>query len=212
MIELVFPIGAGLIAYGAYGLLNAPKALPSCPLEMSFIPFSMHFINVRAVATKQEWDQLKSFVHKHSKNGSSSCQICKQSGRSQGFAWSLECHEQWSFNWDTRTMKLTGLMSLCPYCHKAIHYFRTKKMEKKIFAKVQAHAMQVNQIDDQTLNKYVLNALKFSKAMSGFSFKTFSRQWKMDLTLLNDPKYGHIFLTRRFKNDERKNCRTNEIH
>jgi hypothetical protein len=214
---LLAPLPIGLIAYGIHGYINSPADLPKLKLEPQFIPPGMHYLNVRAAVSKEEWDKVKWIAHKKSSNGPHKCEICESSGKKQGFRsgenfnWDLECHEVFSFNWSTRTMKLERLMSLCPLCHKTIHYFLTKKMGTH-FDETLDHFLTVSNIDHETAELYVKNALKLSKAMNTFSFRTFSKQWKLDLTYLNNREFSRVFPRRTFTKDERKNCNPKIIY
>lgn len=204
MIELLLATGVALAAYGTYGLMYSTSDLPSLLIEPAFIPIPMHYLNVRAAVTAEQWKQIATVTHNHSKFGYGTCQVCKQNGKTQGFSWPVECHEVWSFDFTTRTMKLTGLMSLCPLCHKGVHYLRTKNHDKQYFKQMQKHFLKVNNISQWKLKRYVRRALKIAKTMNG-------EQWKLDLTYLNENRFKHIFINRRFTNDERNNCRKKEI-
>lgn len=208
---LLAPLPIALIAYGIHGYIISPVDLPKLKVEPQFIPPGMHYLNVRAAVSKEEWDQVKRIAHKNSKNGPHKCEICEQSGTTQGFkadngkSYDLECHEVFSFDWTTRTMKLERLMSLCPLCHRTIHYFLTKR-HKTYFERTLDHFLTVSNIDHETAEIYVQNALKLSKAMNTFSFRTFSWQWRLDLTYLNNKEFSRVFPRRTFTKDERKKC------
>jgi hypothetical protein len=44
-------------------------------------------------------------------------EICKETGKTQGYKHNVECHEIWEYNDEDKIQKLIGLISLCPICH-----------------------------------------------------------------------------------------------
>lgn len=67
--------------------------------------------------SKEEWDRLRKDCYS---KASYVCEVCKGSGKEQGFNWPVECHEIWDFS-IKGVQKLVRLIALCPMCHKCQH-------------------------------------------------------------------------------------------
>ncbi len=85
---------------------------------VELVPKTSWYTNVRSNVSKEKWDTIRKKSYKLANN---QCEICGDTGKNQGFNHNVECHEIWDYNEMTRTQKLTGLISLCPYCHKCKH-------------------------------------------------------------------------------------------
>ena len=85
-----------IAAISVYTFKLFGKQRPSKPvLDIELVPFSMHGCNVRSRISSEQWKKVCTVTHKKAKNGYR-CQICNQSGRSQGFPHPMEVHEIWS--------------------------------------------------------------------------------------------------------------------
>jgi len=87
-------------------------------LDIELVPKTAWYTNVRSNVTKAEWDKIRK---KSYKNADYKCEICNDTGLNQGYNHPVECHEIWKYNDDTKNQTLTGLVSLCPKCHKVKH-------------------------------------------------------------------------------------------
>lgn len=87
-------------------------------LTIELVPKSSWYSNVRSNVSKAEWDRLR---HKSYEKANHVCEICGDVGTNQGYRHKLECHEIWNYDDVSLTQTLTGLVSLCPYCHTAKH-------------------------------------------------------------------------------------------
>lgn len=87
-------------------------------LTIELVPETAWYSNVRSNVTQQEWDVIRK---KSYEKASHKCEICGDVGTNQGVKHKVECHEIWEYNDESHIQKLTGLISLCPNCHKTKH-------------------------------------------------------------------------------------------
>ena len=171
-------------------------------IETEMIPFQMHGKNVRSRISSEQWQRVAKATHKYNfqQTGIKGCEVCESNGREQGFPHTLEAHEEWLFNYKTRTQRLTRIRSLCPLCHKSVHYGLAKSQgfEEAVYR----HMMEVNGWSGRQVEDHVEEATDKVKELSKGS-------WKLDLTLLNEEPYQSI-LQEEFTKDEARNCRKNE--
>ncbi|MER3447896.1 MAG: HNH endonuclease [Nitrospiraceae bacterium] len=193
-------LGGALLYFGIRGYrktstsATAPTAAPKLGIEL--VPLAMQGYNVRSRISPEQWQQTASITHKRANRPRTTyrCEICHQSGKDQGFKHPVECHEVWDYDDETHIQKLTGLVSLCPLCHKAKHYGLAKKQGYE--SRVRAHMKQVNNWSESELNASIAQAFHQVKARS-------DEYWILDLTYLNTP---HLKLNATFTNDEQANC------
>lgn len=141
-------------------------------LTIELVPQSSWMNNVRAVLTAAQWNAVRTRVCDAAYNV---CQICGGVGPKHP----VECHEIWDYNDKTLVQKLTGMLSLCPACHRVKHIG---------FAQVQGkgeqacrHLMKINGFSKKEAEKYIANAFVIWKNRS-------QQQWTLDLSLLKE--YG----------------------
>ena len=82
------------------------KLLPELITQTSF------FKNLRSLLPTTTWNKLR---HQTYTAANHTCQICGAKNTT------LHCHETWSYNTQTHTQKLEGLIALCPNCHEVKH-------------------------------------------------------------------------------------------
>jgi 5-methylcytosine-specific restriction endonuclease McrA len=98
-------------------------------------PQTTHYVNVRSKFEKSEWDLIRKRVYK---NSNYKCEICGEKGTDQGYKWAVECHEIWDYDFETEAQILQDFISLCPLCHKIVHYgltqhlYESGKMNKEV--------------------------------------------------------------------------------
>ncbi|QNP48392.1 HNH endonuclease [Diaphorobacter aerolatus] len=160
------------------------------------VPFTMHGANVRSRISSEEWKKVCKVVHKQA-GLKHHCQICRQSGKDQGFEWPVECHEKWHYDDKRHTQTLTGMLSLCPMCHKAKHYGLAVKQGYE--RQVRKHLMRVNRWSEAQLDVYISESMATVKERSAYT-------WTLDLTYLNN--YEYSFLGTEFTENEKSNCST----
>ena len=87
-------------------------------LTIELVPKTAWYTNVRSNVSRPEWDKIRKECYKRANYH---CEICHDQGMNQGAKWPVECHEIWSYDDLKCVQTLTGLISLCPRCHKAKH-------------------------------------------------------------------------------------------
>lgn len=87
-------------------------------LTSELVPSTSWYNNVRTNVTEAQWDLLRGKCYREAQF---KCQICGDVGQNQGVYHTVEAHELWEYDDINKTQTLTGLMALCPYCHKAKH-------------------------------------------------------------------------------------------
>jgi hypothetical protein len=193
LVAVLSAIGASLLGFAIYGLRKNPKELPRLKIQPDAIAPSMHFLNVRSAVSTASWIRIKQgFIGKRIMK-SPACEVCNSTDR-------LECHEVWEY-FHPRTQKLTGLRLLCHDCHMVAHIgyaFHTGEGDD-----ILQHFMDVNDIDEATARRYIKQAQQRAKQLDTYSLITGSKQYYLDLTFLNQNKFG---LTRTFTQDEREKC------
>jgi hypothetical protein len=194
-------IGTALLYYGVKGLrttkpnsTTAPNAAPKLGIEL--VPLPMQGYNVRSRISPNSWKSVCTETHRKANAGAKhyTCEICHQTGKSQGFPHPVECHEIWDYDDQNHIQKLTGLLTLCPLCHKAKHYGLSKKSGYE--QRVRQHMLQVNNWTEHELNAHIAEAFCLVKQRS-------QEYWTLDLTYLNDTTYR---LGTMFTDDEKDNC------
>jgi hypothetical protein len=94
------------------------SAMHTTKLTIELVPKTSWYSNVRSNVSKAEWDRIRK---KSYENANHVCEICGDVGTNQGYKHKLECHEIWRYDDQALTQTLTGLVSLCPYCHLVKH-------------------------------------------------------------------------------------------
>jgi hypothetical protein len=191
--ESAIVLGTALLGYTSYGLYNSLNELPRLKVQPDPIPRSMHWLNVRSRVSESDWTKIKKVKMGSTKIRTPVCECC-------GAAGPLECHEVWEFVWP-RTQKLTGLKLLCHMCHMVHHVGFA--MHNREGEKVIKHFMKVNHINRATASLYIDQSFRKARSLNHFSPITMSRHHRLDLTYLNQNKFG---LMTTFKKDEREAC------
>jgi 5-methylcytosine-specific restriction endonuclease McrA len=94
------------------------SAMHTTKLTIELVPKTSWYSNVRSNVSKAEWDRIRK---KSYENANHVCEVCGDVGTNQGYRHKLECHEIWQYDDQALTQTLTGLVSLCPYCHLVKH-------------------------------------------------------------------------------------------
>jgi 5-methylcytosine-specific restriction endonuclease McrA len=98
--------------------INILSAMHTTKLTIELVPKTSWYSNVRSNVSKAEWDSIRK---KSYENANHVCEVCGDVGTNQGYRHKLECHEIWQYDDEALTQTLTGLVSLCPYCHLVKH-------------------------------------------------------------------------------------------
>lgn len=143
-------------------------------LTIELVPRTSWYSNVRSNVTRNEWDVIRKKSYEHAQHV---CEICGDVGTNQGVKHNVECHEIWEYNDETSEQILTGLISLCPYCHKTKH----------------VGLAQINGELDIVINQLMkVNKISYDDAISYIdeSFKIWSerseKEWELNIEYLKD--------------------------
>ena len=84
-------------------------------LTIDLVPADLHFINLRAYYTKQEWNIIRKMVYDRAHHR---CEICGGVGKTH----KVEAHEEWIYDKESRIVTLKRITALCPSCHMVKHF------------------------------------------------------------------------------------------
>jgi len=139
-------------------------------LEIELVPKSSWYSNVRSKVSKNEWDLLRK---KSYRKANYHCEICGGIGAKHP----VECHEIWKYDDKKHIQKLTGLISLCPTCHKVKHAgLAQRNGEIEI---VINQLMKVNNINRNDAKKHIKQSFKKWSERSLY-------EWDIDTSILNE--------------------------
>ena len=143
-------------------------------LTIELVPRTSWYSNVRSNVTRNEWDVIRKKSYEHAQHV---CEICGDVGTNQGVKHNVECHEIWEYNDETNEQILTGLISLCPYCHKTKHVGLAQiNGELDI---VINQLIKVNKISYDDATKYIDESFKIWSERS-------KKEWKLNIEYLKD--------------------------
>lgn len=131
-------------------------------LDIELVPKTLWFSNVRSIISKSDWDMIRKSTYK---KANYKCEICGGIGNK----WPVECHELWYYDDENRVQTLTGLIALCPDCHRVKHLGRTS-----VFGNVDTsidHFCNINNISNLDANRYIESVFEVWRERSKFSWK-----------------------------------------
>ena len=118
-------------------------------LTIELIPQSTWGKNCRSMLTTNQWNYLKKQIVSAADNV---CQICK------GEDITLDCHEEWGYNYHKRIQYLKSLKAICKLCHYAKHFGRTKVVEsQEVFNLTYSHILRVNKMTPAQFVDYMID-------------------------------------------------------
>lgn len=145
-------------------------------LTIELVPQSCWYSNVRSNVTKQEWDFIRRKCYAKAEH---KCEVCGDTGKNQGIAHAVECHEIWQYLSATKTQKLVGMVALCPRCHKVKHPGLAQiRGETEIVVK---QLMKVNSMSRMDALAYIEDAFREWRQRN-------ESKWTLDISMLNDYK------------------------
>lgn len=148
-------------------------------LTIELVPSTSWYDNVRSQETQAFWDYLRK--QSYNKAGYV-CEICGDNGRNQGYNHPVECHEVWEYDEDNLVQKLTGLISLCPFCHKCKHIGLAQI--KGEYGLALNHLMKVNNMTEDEAHNYVMDCFDKWEQRS-------NHKWTVDTEILDlERKWG----------------------
>jgi len=169
-------------------------------LSVELIPSTCHFSNVRTTVKPSEWDKIRFISYEAADN---KCEICKDTGKAQGYKHNVECHEIWNYDDEKHEQKLVGLISLCPTCHQVKHIGRAIAIGKQSVCFLQL--AKVNKWTPQQVQEHVIASFELHKERSRY-------KWTLDLSLLTKEPYNiklketkeRIFEVKKYKKKPKK--------
>lgn len=151
------------------------KSKPKLLVEL--VPSTCHFSNVRTTVSTKEWDKIRHISYEAAGNV---CEICKDTGKNQGYKHNVECHEIWHYDDKKHIQKLIGLISLCPTCHQVKHIGRAIAIGKQNEAIGQL--LKVNKWTPEEAANHIAESFELYKERSKY-------QWKLDISILKQEPY-----------------------
>ena len=143
-------------------------------LTIELVPRTAWYTNVRSNVSKDEWDRLRKKSYALANNV---CEICGDTGKSQGYKHNVECHEIWDYDDANKAQTLTGLISLCPYCHKCKHPGLAQINNE--LSIVVNQLMKVNNISKDDAEKLIDDAFTIWRERS-------KHEWKLDISYIEN--------------------------
>lgn len=113
------------------------------------VPQKCHRKNLRTLYHPNVWKAIKQYIYLRSGR---SCEICGKRGRK----WPVECHEVWKP--EGHVLKLVDVIALCPPCHRAKHYLRTRRTNNKYAAQAYMRLKRLNGWSDAKLQRHIDDA------------------------------------------------------
>lgn len=176
-------------------------AKPKTPkLFVELVPSTCHFSNVRTTIKASEWDKIRFMSYEAAGN---KCEICKSTGKEQGYKHNVECHEIWEYDDENHIQKLVGLISLCPTCHQVKHIGRAIAIGKQTACFIQL--AKVNKWTQKQIDEHIVASFELHKQRS-------KHKWDLDISLLEKAPYNlklkpmkeRVFEVKKYKKKPKK--------
>lgn len=136
-------------------------------LTIELIPNSAWGNNLRSYLTTTEWDKVRKKCYKQANYV---CEICGGVGKRHP----VECHERWEF--EGNTIRLIGLIALCPNCHTVKHIGRAQAVGN--FDQAYYHFKRVNNLTKNEADQYLKAVTELYKERCKI------KDWELDVTYL----------------------------
>jgi len=141
-------------------------------LSIELVPQTAWYTNVRSHVSQKTWDVIRSKCYAQANYV---CELCGDVGQNQGVRHSVECHEIWAYDNTKHTQTLTGLIALCPRCHKTKHVGLAQlKGEEEIVIK---QLMKLNNMARHEAITYIKQSFEIWRNRSQF-------EWLLDIEYL----------------------------
>lgn len=142
-------------------------------LSCELVPSNQWGTNLRSLLAPKVWDQLRRACYERAGHR---CEICNGVGSKHP----VECHETWEYqDGPVWIQKLTGLIALCPSCHKVKHIGFAYTQGDRAFMAALNHLAKVNGWSPHKTYKYVDNQFEIHAIRS-------QQNWVMDLDWLDN--------------------------
>lgn len=107
-------------------------------LSCELVPSNQWGTNLRSVLAPKQWDELRAACYQRAGH---KCEVCGGVGRKHP----VECHEIWEYQDGPEWRQtLTGLVALCPSCHKVKHIGFAFTQGDRAFMAALNHLAKVN--------------------------------------------------------------------
>lgn len=141
-------------------------------LTIELVPKTAWLTNVRSKVSQTEWDKIRKKCYKAA---GYKCEVCGDVGMNQDVGHAVECHEIWYYDDENKRQVLTGLVALCPYCHKTKHAgLASIKGELHIVVK---QLKKVNLMSDEEAKRYIDESFALWRERSKY-------EWFIDISYL----------------------------
>lgn len=156
-------------------------------LESELVPETCWYSNVRSNVTRSQWDIIRKKCYEEANH---KCEICKDSGKNQGFKHAVECHEIWHYDDIKHIQTLTGFIALCPNCHLVKHPGLASLKGKT--SVVMNQLMKVNKISREEAKSHLKDKFKQFEERSRYN-------WNLDITYIekylkkNEKNFDDLF-------------------
>jgi hypothetical protein len=145
---------------------------PEPKLTIELVPSTQWEDNLRSRLTKVQWDSLRAACYQKAGHR---CEVCGGRGRKHP----VECHEIWDYEDHALIQRLTGLIALCPDCHKVKHIGFAITQGKAEFMRAINQLAAVNQWPLDLAIEYVDRQFQIHAIRS-------RRSYHLDLSWLDD--------------------------
>ena len=142
-------------------------------LTIELVPRTAWYTNVRSNVDRRTWDIIRNKSYEEAKWV---CEICGDTGLNQGLKHRLECHEIWHYDDETHIQKLTGFISLCPFCHLCKHIGLAQIKGKMDI--VVDHLIKVNSVTEEEIDAYYHECVKIWNKRSNY-------KWEIDISYID---------------------------
>jgi len=146
-------------------------------LTVELIPTTCFFSNVRTNVKPKDWDKIRFISYAAAGN---KCEICKSTGKKQGFKHNIECHEIWEYDDVNHIQKLIGLISLCPRCHLVKHIGRAIAIGKE--RECIRQLALINGWGKDLIENHISEAYVTHRERS-------EHEWTLDISILSEAPY-----------------------
>lgn len=153
-------------------MTNLFHPYPEPKLTVELVPSTQWEDNLRSRLTKHQWDSLRAACYQKAGHV---CEVCGGRGPKHP----VECHEIWDYDDRSLIQRLTGLVALCPNCHKVKHIGFAITQGQDSFLRALGHLATVNQWPMELAMEYVDRQFQIHKIRS-------QRQYHLDLRWLED--------------------------
>ena len=137
-------------------------------LTIELVPRTSWFTNLRSILSGEDWDRIRRATYL---SANFICQIC--GGR--GVKHPVECHEIWQYDDLKHHQTLTGLIALCPDCHRVKHIGLAKV--QGFYSDAVRHLAKVNEWSIGQAESYICSAFEQWKKRNAFT-------WTIDISII----------------------------